>query len=92
MKQKIYKDGYVYLGNRPLHRVVVEQFLKRKLRPNEQVHHINEIKNDNRIENLMLFPNKLEHIKFHKKIIQFGFTKEIIGQINNRWQTQEKIK
>ena len=58
------KDGYVRH-----HRYILEQHLNRFLIPEERVHHINGIKNDNRIENLMLFPNESEHQKFHQNNI-----------------------
>lgn len=57
-----YRDGDNYVRE---HRLVIEQSLNRFLSPVEVVHHINGIKNDNRVENLMLFSSNSEHRKFH---------------------------
>lgn len=77
--KKRQKQGYIFLHkpNHPFantrgyifeHRYVMEQLIRRYLLPKERVHHINEIKNDNRIENLKLFSTHSEHLKFHHQI------------------------
>jgi hypothetical protein len=58
----------------------------RYLKPYEVIHHLNEKRDDNRIENLMLFSSHSEHMKFHTKIKSFGMTNPIRRQISNRWE------
>jgi len=99
---KTRNNGYIYIYSpkHPFsskkyvfeHRLNVENKIGRLLNPKEVVHHINEIKDDNRIENLMLFKNGAEHLKFHIKIRQFGITNPIRRQIENRWKEYNKSK
>lgn len=54
--------GYVFE-----HILVMEEMIGRRLEPNEEVHHINGNKQDNRRENLELFQSHSEHMERHKK-------------------------
>lgn len=50
------------------HRYVMEQKLGRLLKKSEVVHHINGIKADNRPENLKVFIQHSEHMKYHHSV------------------------
>lgn len=80
-KGKIQQGGYIYVysPNHPNknshnyvfeHRLVMEKRVGRYLTLEERVHHINGVKTDNKIENLMLFPN----MGSHRKFIHYGET------------------
>ena len=75
------KGGYVLE-----HRLVVEAYIGRYLTRSEVIHHIDENKTNNSIENLMLFQNQKAHASFHTKIRQFGMTRPVLRQINKRWE------
>lgn len=64
--------GYVYILNKEHpyakkngyvaeHRMVIEKYIGRYITNIESIHHKNKIRNDNRIENLMLLRNKSSH-------------------------------
>ena len=57
-------NGYVKLYGRHEHRVVAEEMIGRKLRPDEVVHHIDGNKSNNDPSNLMVMTQS-EHIKLH---------------------------
>ena len=50
----------------PLHRLLIEKKIERKLLPNEVVHHKDGNKENNDINNLQIFSSIGEHQKFHK--------------------------
>lgn len=57
---------YSHKGHVYVHRVVMEEHLGRFLRPDEVIHHINEIKDDNRLQNLYLCSAQ-EHVEIHNR-------------------------
>ena len=63
-------DGYVLRSH-----IVVEKHIGRYLAKKEVVHHINKIKDDDRLDNLQLFNSHSEHMKFHREVNHGNHTK-----------------
>lgn len=85
IKRRKGKDGYIYLTGKPTehhhrksssgvleHIVIMEEYLGRKIVfGEEEVHHINGIRDDNRIENLQVLSIS-DHKKTHEIYSHFG--------------------
>ncbi len=56
---------YKKIGSIHEHRIIAESVLKRKLKKNEIVHHIDENARNNSIDNLAVLPNQKIHAKIH---------------------------
>lgn len=61
-----YHNGYNKKGNVKQHRRIMEEYIGRKLKENEIVHHKNGDKTDNRIDNLQIM-TRSEHSSMHRK-------------------------
>ena len=55
------------------HKLVVEQYFKRKLKDNEVVHHIDGNRQNNKIENLAVLPSHLHHKIGHQSLQEIGY-------------------
>ncbi len=67
----IHAPDHPYANNRGYvkeHRLIMEQKIGRYLCPWEVVHHHNEIKDDNRPENLDLFSSGADHTRFERSL------------------------
>ena len=68
------KTGYYRFNDSGtyVHRWMMEKILKRKLAPEEVVHHLNGNKLDNAPANLILFENQQEHTEWHQEQLEIS--------------------
>lgn len=95
-KPSINHNGYIRInigGKRILeHRYIMEKYIDRPIKKNESVHHLNEIKTDNRIENLKLMTNSKHTKRYHPKKPIIDWSKISILIKTNRWHPHKKSK
>lgn len=84
--------GYVVLNDgRFEHVVIIEDLIGRKLKPDEVVHHKNQIRNDNRIENLQLM-TRGDHTALHRLLKSKLSKSDILEIINTDFKPKHFIK
>ena len=72
-----HQNGYILRSH-----YVVEQVIKRYLEPGEHIHHINFKKDDDRPENLYIFPSESEHTRYHQLVKSNKYTISVITESN----------
>ena len=78
------KDGYIQVSVgkkfRMEHLLIVERALGKPLPAGAEVHHVNEVRHDNRPENLVVCPDRAYHKLLHQRMRSF----EVTGSYDKR--------
>jgi len=89
------RDGNGWGNYKKEHVVIVQKILGRKLIGQEQVHHINGIKTDNDVDNLLLVKDSSEHRDIHNSLYQIAYNlidKKLIHFDHNKKQYVADLK
>jgi len=70
------------------HRLVVESTLGRLLRPSEEVHHVNRVKDDNRPENLEVLSRVEHQHRHHSGAVRSQQTRQRISAARRAWSAR----
>jgi hypothetical protein len=76
------ESGYIIVKGIFEHRLLAEQWLGRKLSPDEEVHHINGKKWDNSRKNLAVLTRE-NHLNWHKRL-DWMFSKKMFPKISTQ--------
>ena len=63
---QVRKDGYVRIAVRGERHLLHRFLLKEKIKSTDVIHHIDHNPSNNSIDNLMVFPNQSEHVKYER--------------------------
>jgi hypothetical protein len=81
-RAKAKKTTYLKTGTKHSHIVVAEEILKRKLKKNEVVHHIDENKHNNNPDNLAILPSQSFHAKVHFSKEEINIDKYLLKNLS----------
>ena len=73
------------------HVLVMEKFLKRKLKKGESIHHIDVDKQNNDITNLILYTDEQEHKRMHKSLEKIGIDLLKLGMVKFDREKKEYV-
>lgn len=96
--RKLDEKGYVSIyteeeGWIKEHIFIVQEFIGRNVTKEETIHHEDFNKQNNELDNLVLFPTRKSHTRFHRQLKQFGYTnprRSEIKELKNNMNIERK--